>query len=401
MLLQGIHAVSSRQSELMSVPQQRSNTSTTLPQVVQVAEDRGARNWFDMSPGTHKNGIKSHLVGMMAEFVGTTLFLFFALGGAQVASTAANSVAGGATRATDGIEGADSVASVANTSNLLYIAFAFGISLTVSVFITAPISGGLLNPAVSLGLWLSGAMRPLRAVLLTIAQICGAMAASGLVYGLLPNGFDIRTTLSRDTSIVQGLFIEVLLTVFLMLAILILAVEKNESAPVAALGIGLALFCAELVGVNYTGGSLNPARSLGPAIVARNFNGYFWIYVVGPFLGAAIAAGLYRTFKALDYRTCLAEANGDAAAVLKAGAILSELSLTVPVQEHRPSVVSMEKGLAFEPRGPRVALRHANSATTLAPGQPDGQLNRIESMLTQLLSGGKGFSDRDFAENQV
>ena len=98
------------------------------------------------------------------------------------------------------------------------------------------------------------------------------------------------------------------LTSRLMLAILLLAAEKHKATFIAPIGIGLALFVAELLGVYYTGGSLNPARSFGPSVVLRTFTGYRgspccfgesmlmvdWIYWVGPILGAIIAAGFYK-----------------------------------------------------------------------------------------------------------
>ncbi|GAA5870212.1 hypothetical protein JCM8547_006918 [Rhodosporidiobolus lusitaniae] len=326
----------------------------------------GARSWFEAPPGTLKHGVKSHIVGMVAEFVGTTVFLFLALCCAQVASTAATSVARGIQRA----DAVDSVAAVANTTNLLYIAFAFGFSLVVNVFVFAPLSDGLLNPAVSLGLVIWGAMKPLRAVLLTVAQLLGDITASGLVYGLLPGGFDVRTTLSKETSLVQGFFIAALLTA-LMLSILLLAVEKNQAAPVAALGIGLALFCAELVGVNFTGGSLNPARSLGPAVIVGQFGSYFWIYIIAPCVGAAFAAGLYRFFKFLDYKTCLEAHSGSPDGVLdeEKADYVPPISPT-PTERHfpspsqRPSIVSTASSDKI-PRDPRNRLGSMTSASTL------------------------------------
>ncbi|GAA6029663.1 hypothetical protein JCM8097_000991 [Rhodosporidiobolus ruineniae] len=397
-----IAPVYSRQSE-MSLPTHHPAVNSQLD----APATKGARSWFEAPPGTLKHGVKSHLVGMLAEFIGTTLFLLFALGGAQVASTAQTSVAGGSQRA----DAVDSVAAVANTSNLLYIAFSFGISLSVCVFVFAPISGALLNPALSLGLVLSGAMKPLRAALLTVAQVAGGIAASALVYGLLPGGFDVRTTLSKDTSIVQGLFIEVVLTAMLMLTVLPLAIEKNEAAPVAALGIGLALFCAELVGVNYTGGSLNPARSIGPGVISGNFSGYFWIYVVGPLLGAALAAGLYRLFKLLDYQTCLRAHSPPATPsasekplpasppFLHAGAAFPLLNFPPPVRRLDGEGELTEEPLkpVPEPRDPRIALRSTPSASTLSPGQ----LDRIEVMLHQLLRGRPVKTDEEAAVDKV
>jgi aquaporin related protein len=114
-----------------------------------------------------------------------TLFLLFALGGADVASRASTAIAGGSTRS-EGSDGADAVASVVNTSNLLYIALSFAVSLTVNVWVFFRVSGGLFNPAVTLAMWLIGAVKPVRAMLLVIAQVAGGIAGSAIVYGLLP-----------------------------------------------------------------------------------------------------------------------------------------------------------------------------------------------------------------------
>lgn len=80
-----------------------------------------------------------------------------------------------------------------------------------------------------------------------------------------------------------------------------LAAEKNMARPVAPVAIGLALFIAELAGVPYTGGSLNPARSFGPAVATPSFPGYHYIYWFGPIMGALVAAGYYRFLKWMHY----------------------------------------------------------------------------------------------------
>jgi aquaporin related protein len=114
-----------------------------------------------------------------------------------------------------------------------------------------------------------------------------------------------------------------------MLAILLLAAEKHKATFIAPIGIGLALFVAELLGVYYTGGSLNPARSFGPAVVIKQFDGYRkypyhyrhlnrywpsdWIYWLGPALGATIAAGFYKLLKVLQYETVLGLEDGEEA----------------------------------------------------------------------------------------
>jgi aquaporin related protein len=91
------------------------------------------------------------------------------------------------------------------------------------------------------------------------------------------------------------------LTALFIFTILMLAVEKSKDTFIAPLGIGLALFAAEIPGVFYTGGSLNPARSFGVAVAARSFPGYHWIYWVGPILGALLASAFYHLVKFLRY----------------------------------------------------------------------------------------------------
>lgn len=93
------------------------------------------------------------------------------------------------------------------------------------------------------------------------------------------------------------------LTAQLVFTIFMLATEKHSATFVAPIGIGLSLFIAELVGVYYTGGSVNPARSFGPCVVLHSFHGYHWIYWVGPVLGATLAAAFYMFIKGLEYES--------------------------------------------------------------------------------------------------
>ncbi|KWU42129.1 aquaporin-like protein [Rhodotorula sp. JG-1b] len=248
--------------------------------------------------GSRSLVIKSHLVAALGEFVGTTLFLFFAFAGTHVANSPANSITG---QTASGLNG--STVSTVNTSSLLYIAFAFGMSLTATAWCMSRVSGSLYNPAVSLGLLLVGAMSPIRAAILTFMQFLGGLAAAGLVSCMTPGQLNVRTTLAEGMSITRGLFLEAACTALLMLVILLVAAEKHSSNFIAPLPIGLALFVAELASVSFTGGSLNPARSLGPDVVSLTFNGYAWIYFLGPFLGAAVAAGFYRLLKWLELKT--------------------------------------------------------------------------------------------------
>ena len=91
------------------------------------------------------------------------------------------------------------------------------------------------------------------------------------------------------------------LTALLVFVILMLAAEKHNATFIAPVGIGLALFVAELAGVYFTGGSLNPARSFGPDVIAASFPGYHYIYWIGPVLGALAAAGYYKFVKLFNY----------------------------------------------------------------------------------------------------
>ncbi|CAH0040122.1 unnamed protein product [Clonostachys rhizophaga] len=224
--------------------------------------------------------VKNHFVASLGEFVGTLMFLFFAFAGTEVANIGSQS---NSDNTTTGEATGFSVAT------LLYISLSFGFSLMVNVWIFFRISGGLFNPAVTLGMVLTRAISIVRAICLLIAQMAGAIAASAIVRYLFPESFNVRTTLGGGASTVQGVFIEAILTSELVFTIFMLAKEKHRATFIAPVGIGLALFISELVGVQFTGGSLNPARSFGPCVITGTFDAEHWIYWVGPFVGSLIA----------------------------------------------------------------------------------------------------------------
>ncbi|KAH8723159.1 aquaporin-like protein [Phaeosphaeriaceae sp. PMI808] len=198
---------------------------------------------------------KNHFVAFIGEFVGTTMFLFFAFSGTQVANIGSN--AGGNSNTTTG------EATGFSPNVLLYIALVFSFSL--------------------------------------MANIAGSIFSSFLVGVLFPTRLNVRTTLSKGTSLAQGVFIEAILTAELVFTIFMLAKEKHKATFIAPVGIGLALFTAELVGVYYTGGSLNPARSFSPCVVTGVFDVEHWIYWAGPGIGAIIAVVFYKFIKVLEY----------------------------------------------------------------------------------------------------
>lgn len=142
----------------------------------------------------------------------------------------------------------------------------------------------------------------MRALMIVPTQLVAGIAAAAVTHGLLPGPLLVRNALASDVSIVRGLFLEMFLTAQLVLTVYFLAVEKHRATFLAPIGIGISVFMAHMCGTNYTGTSINPARSFGPAVVS-GFVGYHWIYWLGPFMGALLSFGVYSLFKWLEYWT--------------------------------------------------------------------------------------------------
>jgi aquaporin related protein len=184
----------------------------------------------------------------------------------------------------------------------MLISIGYGFSLLVNAWAFYRISGGLFNPAVVLGMVLTGSLPAMRGLFLFPAEILGGIVAAALASCMFPMDIDVvQTKLAPGVSVARGVFIEMFLTALLLFTIHMLAAEKWKATFMAPVGIGLALFVAELAGVYATGGSLNPARSFGPAVVATDFVGYHWIYWVGPAMGSLLTALYYRFVKAMNY----------------------------------------------------------------------------------------------------
>lgn len=236
--------------------------------------------------------LTNNIVAGLGEFVGTFLFLFLAFAGTQIANTPAPTAPAG------------SAFPLPNTSNLMFISVVFGFSLMANVWAFYRVCGGLFNPAVALALFLVGGLPLVRTLVVIFAEFVGGICAAAVASACFPGPMTVATTLGGGTSISRGLFIEMFLTTELVFVIIMLAAEKHKSTYLAPIGIGVAFFVAELSGVYFTGGSLNPARSLGPAVVNRSFPGYFWIYWVGPLLGSLLASGFYTLLKYLRWKEC-------------------------------------------------------------------------------------------------
>ncbi|KAF2732403.1 aquaporin-like protein [Polyplosphaeria fusca] len=221
--------------------------------------------------------LRTEPVVFVGEFFGTFMFLFLALAGTQIAITSATSNPAVAPAENPSQE----------VSKLIYVSLAFGASLAVCAGMWGDVSGGMFNPAVSLALCLTRSMSCIRAVHAMVAQVVAGICAAFVVEAMLPGTLPSSTKLDASISVVRGLFLEAFLTAHLVLAILMMPPSPTKPAMV-----GLTLFVAEMCGVYYTGGSLNPARSFGPSVVT-GFQGYDWVYWVGPGLGAGLGAGVY------------------------------------------------------------------------------------------------------------
>jgi len=180
------------------------------------------------------------------------------------------------------------------------VSLAFGLAVMAIASFTGHLSGGNLNPAVSVGLLAGGQLSLLKCVLYIIAQCIGAVIGAAILLGVTPEGVPGRIALgsnglSPNVTPLGGLVMELLMTMLLVLVVYASAVDAgNQTSPmVAPLLIGLTVSAAHLVLMPYTGTSINPARSLGPALVSGN-TGDLWVFWVGPLLGGALGGVLYR-----------------------------------------------------------------------------------------------------------
>lgn len=182
---------------------------------------------------------------------------------------------------------------------LMGIAAAHGLALAIAVTATMSISGGHINPAITVGLWSVGRIDAKKAGLYVVAQLLGAIFAALVLKGLFPAGAaEVRQygalSLGADTSGVAAVLIEAVLTFFLALAVMGTAVDP--AAPkVGGFGIGLTLWMCVLAGGPLTGAALNPARAFGPALVANYWTAQL-IYWIGPILGSVVAMQVYERF---------------------------------------------------------------------------------------------------------
>ena len=217
----------------------------------------------------------------VAEFIGTAVLVLFGCGSAAIAG---------------------------GSLGTLGIALAFGLSIVAMAYVIGNISGCHINPAVSLAMLISKKMSVKDFCFYVLAQVLGALAGIAILYaiiacsglnvtdtGLGANGFDVAS--SVGLNMVGAILVEVILTFVFIYTILGVTSDEKKSS-VAGIVIGLTLAFVHIMGIPLTGTSVNPARSLAPAIfLGGTALSQVWVFIVAPFVGSALAA---ITFKFLN-----------------------------------------------------------------------------------------------------
>ncbi|XP_041659447.1 uncharacterized membrane protein C977.17-like isoform X1 [Cheilinus undulatus] len=173
------------------------------------------------------------------------------------------------------------------------VALAFGLAVATLAQCLGHISGAHLNPAITLGMLVNCQMSVFRALFYVMAQMLGALAGSGIVYGIRPKTIEsLGVNKLNGISPGQGFGVEFLLTLQLVLCVLAVTDKRRDVNGFAPLAIGLSVGLGHLAGISYTGCGINPARSFGPAVIQNSFEDH-WVYWVGPLSGGVVAALLY------------------------------------------------------------------------------------------------------------
>ncbi|MBC6110523.1 aquaporin Z [Pedobacter fastidiosus] len=219
-----------------------------------------------------------------AEFLGTLVLVLMGCGSAVIA-------------------GANGTTGV----GLLGISFAFGLSVIAMAYAIGHISGCHINPAISIGMVVAGRMKITEAAYYIVAQILGAIAGAFILLqiasgkpeyslatnGLGQNGFDALSP--QHYSLHAGFIAEIVLTFIFLLVIFGSTSTKNINGGFAGLAIGLSLVLIHIVGIPVTGVSVNPARSIGPALlVGGQAISQVWLFIVAPVIGAILSAVVWK-----------------------------------------------------------------------------------------------------------
>lgn len=191
--------------------------------------------------------------------------------------------------------------SVASGVGTLGVAMAFGLAVIAMAYTIGGISGCHINPAITLGVYLSGRMNAKDAGMYMLFQVIGAIIGSAILFALVSTGNSGGTTATGanvfdDGEMLQAFIAEAVFTFIFVLVVLGATDSKKGAGNLGGLAIGLTLVLIHIVCIPITGTSVNPARSIGPAL----FEGgvalqQLWLFIVAPFFGAALSAGVWNT----------------------------------------------------------------------------------------------------------
>ncbi|XP_034779692.2 aquaporin-8-like [Acipenser ruthenus] len=224
--------------------------------------------------GSCSDVYEKYVLPCIAEFLGTAFFIF---------------------------NGCASVIENTEGTGHLQPALAHGLALGIAVAIFARVSGGHMNPAVSLGAALIGGLNIFLLIPYWAAQFCGGMVGAALAKAITSDVKFFNATgaafksIERDEQVGSAIVAEVVMTAYLVMTVCMGTINKKSTTPLAPLCIGLSVTVGILAGGSVSGGCMNPARALGSALIA-NYWDYHWVYWVGPISGSLIVGLLLRVF---------------------------------------------------------------------------------------------------------
>ena len=216
----------------------------------------------------------------LAEMVGTMVLVLMGCGSAVFAGSVAGTVGAGV--------------------GTLGVALAFGLAVVAMAYTIGGISGCHINPAITLGVYLSGRMSGKDAGMYMIFQVIGAVIGSAVLFALVSSGAHDGPTATGSNSFKEGMglqaFIaEAVFTFIFVLVVLGTTDSRKGAGNFAGLAIGLSLVLIHIVCIPITGTSVNPARSIGPALLDGGVAlRQLWLFIVAPFVGAALSAGVWK-----------------------------------------------------------------------------------------------------------
>lgn len=219
----------------------------------------------------------------LAELIGTMVLVLMGCGSAVFAGGIADTVGAGV--------------------GTIGVAMAFGLSVVAMAYTIGNISGCHINPAITLGVWLSGGMKSKNALMYMLFQVIGAIIGSLILLLLVSTGThggptETGSNTFNPGNITQAFIAETVFTFIFVLVVLATTDDKKGAGNFAGLIIGLTLILIHIVCIPITGTSVNPARSIGPALIEGGLAmEQLWLFIVAPFLGGALSAGVWKFLK--------------------------------------------------------------------------------------------------------